>query len=79
MTEIERQDRQSTQDNPEDIKKFITSNGLDRDLLDERDQALGAWRLKWEGLAKGFVNYLQDRFVSIERRLDQLEGGRYGH
>jgi hypothetical protein len=56
-----------------EIKEFITSNGLDVDLLDERDEALEAWRLKWEGLAKGFVNYLQDGFASIEHRLDRLE------
>ena len=62
-----------------EIKEFITSNGLDIDLLDERDEALEDWRLKWEELAKGFVNYLQDRFASIEQRLDQLEGERYGH
>jgi len=58
MTEFNRQDRQITQDNPEDIKEFITSNGLDVDLLDEPSEALEAWRLKWEGLAKGFMSYL---------------------
>jgi hypothetical protein len=61
-----------------EIKEFITSNGLDKDLLDERDEALEAWRLKWEGLAKGFMNYLQDRFASIEHRLDRLEDN-HGH
>jgi hypothetical protein len=66
-------------DRQEDIRQFIASNGLDIDLLDERDEALEAWRLKWEGLAKGFMNYLQDRFASIEQRLEQLEGERYGH
>ena len=66
----------------EKIKEFITSNGLDIDLLDERDEVLEDWRLKWEGLVKGFVNYLQDRFSAIEHRLDrleQLEQGRCGH
>ncbi|HMK75312.1 MAG TPA: hypothetical protein VK568_03900 [Thermodesulfobacteriota bacterium] len=56
-------------------------NQLDIDLLDERDEALEAWRLKWEDLAKAFMNYLQDRFASIEHRLDrleQLEEERYG-
>ena len=65
-----------------EIKDFITSNGLDIDLLDERDEALEAWRLKWEGLVKGFMNYLQDRFASIEHRLDRLEQlkeERHGH
>jgi hypothetical protein len=62
-----------------EIKEFITSNGLDIDLLDERDEALEAWRLKWEGLAKGFMNYLQDRFASIENRLERIEEERYGH
>ena len=61
-----------------EIKEFIASNGLDIDLLDERDEALEAWRLKWEGLAKGFMNYLQDRFASIEQRLERLED-RHGH
>jgi hypothetical protein len=66
-------------DRQEDIRQFIISNGLDIDLLDERDEALEAWRLKWEGLAKGFMNYLQDRFTSIEQRLERLEKERYGH
>ena len=57
-----------------EIKEFIESNGLDIDLLDERDETLEAWRLKWEGLAKGFMNYLQDRFASIEHRLDRAGG-----
>jgi hypothetical protein len=79
MTEFDRQRRQITQDNPEDIKGFIASNGLDIDLLDEREETLEAWRLKWEGLAKGFMIYLQERFASIEHRLDTLEGERHGH
>ena len=62
-----------------EIKDFIASNGLGTDLLDERDESLEAWRLKWEGLAKGFMNYLQDRFASIEQRLDRLEGDYCGH
>jgi hypothetical protein len=60
-------------DKQEDIRHFIASNGLDKDLLDERDEVLEAWRLKWEGLATGFMNYLQDRFASIEQRLDRVE------
>ena len=73
-------------DRQEDICHFIESNGLDKDLLDERDEAIEDWRLKWEGLAKSFMNYLQDRFTSIESRfasieyrLSRLEGERYGH
>ena len=66
-------------DRQEDIRRFIESNGLDKDLLDERDEALEDWRLKWEGLVTDFMNYLQDRFASIERRLDRLENERYGH
>jgi len=69
-------------DKEEKIRQFIVTNGLDVDLLDERDEALEAWRLKWEGLAKGFMNHLQDRFTAIEQRLDrleQLEGERCGH
>ena len=65
-----------------EIIEFIASNELDLDLLDERDEALEAWRLKWEGLAKGFVNYLGNRLSAIEHRLDRLEQlveERYGH
>jgi hypothetical protein len=64
------------------IKEFIATNGLDLDLLDEREETLEAWRLKWEGLAKGFMNYLQDRFTAIEHRigrLEQLVEERYGY
>jgi hypothetical protein len=60
-------------DSPEDIRQFLESSGLDRDLLDEGEEALEALRLKWEDLAKGFMNYLQARFSVIERRLDRLE------
>jgi len=62
-----------------EIKEFIALNGLDKDLLGEPSEALEAWRLEWEGLAKGFMNYLQERFTSVEHRLEQLEGERYGH
>jgi hypothetical protein len=63
-------DSQPTQD---EIREFITRYGLDRDLLDEREEALETLRLKWEDLAKGFMNYLEDRFSTIEHRLDRLE------
>jgi len=66
-------------DRQEDIQQFLSSNGLDIDLLDEREESLEAWRLKWEGLTKGFMNYLQDRFASIEHRIERLEEERYGH
>jgi hypothetical protein len=65
-----------------EVKEFVTTNGLDLDVLDERDEVLEDWRLKWEGMAKGFMNYLQDRFASIEQRLDRLEQlveERYGY
>lgn len=62
-----------------EIKEFLSSNGLDIDLLNEREEALEAWRLKWEGLSRGFVNYLQDRFTAIEQRLERIEEERYGH
>ena len=62
-----------------EIKEFIASNELDSDALDERDETFEAWRLKWEGLAKGFMNYLQDRFTAIEQRLERIEEERYGH
>jgi hypothetical protein len=61
-----------------EIKGFIASTGLDIDPLDERDETLETWRLKWEGLAKGFMDYLQDRFTAIEHRLERLEEERYG-
>jgi hypothetical protein len=60
-------------DTQEDIQQFLSSTGLDKDLVDEREETLEAWRLKWEGLAKGFMNYLQDRFTAIEQRLDRLD------
>jgi hypothetical protein len=50
--------------------------------LDEGEEALETLRLKWEDLAKGFMNYLQARFAVIERRLDrleQMEEKRYEH
>ena len=62
-----------------EIKDFIASTGLDLNVLDERDEALETWRLKWEGLAKGFMIYLQDRFSAIEHRLERIEEERYGH
>jgi predicted transcriptional regulator len=62
-----------------EIKKFIASNGLDLEVLDEREETLESWRLKWEDLAKGFLNYLQDRFTAIEQRLEPIEEERYGH
>lgn len=62
-----------------EIKEFIASNRLDIDLFDGKDETLEDWRLKWEGLAKGFMNYLQDRFTAIEQRLERIEEERYGH
>ena len=78
MTEFDRQDRQITQDNPEDIKEFMASAGLDLDPLDERDDALEAWQQECNFLIRGFVNYVQDRFTAIEQRLDRLEDS-HGH
>jgi len=59
----------------EEMNKLTESEkGYIAGFLDgERDETLEAWRLKWEGLAKGFMNYLQDRFASIEQRLEKLE------
>ncbi len=56
-----------------EIKDFIASNGLDLDVLDERDEALEAWRQEFNLLIRGFVNYLGNRFSAIEERLDRLE------
>ena len=55
------------------IKEFIASNGLDLDVLDERDEALEAWRQEFNLLIRGFVNYFGNRFSAIEHRLDRLE------
>jgi hypothetical protein len=61
------------------IKEFIASNGLDIDLLDERDETLEAWRQECNLLIRGFMNYLQDRFTAVEQRLERIEEERYGH
>ena len=42
-------------DSKTDIENFIASNRLDIDLLDGPSEAPEAWRLKWEGLAKGLM------------------------
>ena len=64
------------------IRHFIASNGLDIDLLDEREETLEAWRQECNLLIRGFVNYLGKRFSAIEHRLDRLEQlveERYGY
>ena len=63
-------------DSEEDIRQFIVSNGLDKDFLEERSESFEAQELRWEGLAKGFAQYLEDRVSAMERRLDMLEGER---
>lgn len=68
--------------NQTEIKEFLSSNGLDLDLLDERDKALEAWRQECNLLIRGLVNYLGNRFSAIEHRLDRLEQPveeRYGY
>jgi hypothetical protein len=62
-----------------EIKEFIASNGLDLDLLDEREEALEVWRKECNLLIRGFMNYLGNRLSAIEHRLDRLEDERYGH
>jgi hypothetical protein len=65
-----------------EIKDFVTSNGLDIDMLSERDEGLEYWRQECNLLIRGFVNYLGNRFTAIENRLDRLEQlveERYGH
>ena len=56
-----------------DIEDFIASNGLDLDVLDEREETLEAWREECNLLIRGFMNCLDSRFSAIERRLDRLE------
>jgi hypothetical protein len=63
-------DREITQT---EIKEFLSSNGLDIDPLDEREETLEAWRQECNLLIRGFVNYLGNRFSAIEHRLDRLE------
>ncbi|MGA2465714.1 MAG: hypothetical protein ABSH06_15350 [Thermodesulfobacteriota bacterium] len=65
-----------------EIIEFIASNGLDLDMLDEREETLEAWRQECNLLIRGFVNYLGNRFSAIEHRLDRLEQQveeRYGY
>ncbi|MGO8990406.1 MAG: hypothetical protein ACLQGU_03985 [bacterium] len=62
-----------------ETKKFLSSNGLDHDLLDEPSEALEAWRKDCNLLIRGFVNYLENRFSAIEHRLERIEEERYGH
>ena len=56
-----------------EIKKFIASNGLDLDVLDEREETLDAWRQECNLLIRGFMKHLGDRLSAIEHRLDRLE------
>ena len=65
-----------------EIKEFIGSNGLDLDVLDEREETLEAWREECNLLIRGFINCLDSRFSAIEHRLDRLEQlveERYGY
>ena len=55
------------------IKEFITSNGLDSDVLDKREKTLEALLQEYNFFIRSFVNYLEDRFSVIEHRLDRLE------
>jgi hypothetical protein len=77
MTEFNRQDRQITQDNPEEIKEFIKSNGLDTSILDERSDLEVYWQ-RGELIAD-FFRSIESRFASIEHRLERIDEERYGH
>ena len=57
----------------EEIQQFLSSSGLDIDLLDESNDSFEAWQQECNLLIRRFVNYLQDRFARMERRLDTLE------
>ena len=59
--------------NQTEIKEFIESNGLDSDVLDDREENLEPWQLECNLLIRGVVNYLDDRFSAIEHRVDRLE------
>ncbi|MGD0405684.1 MAG: hypothetical protein ABSB10_03440 [Candidatus Bathyarchaeia archaeon] len=56
-----------------EIQEFVASNGLDIDLLDEREETLEALQREFNLFIRGFGNCLQDRFSVIEHRLDRLE------
>ena len=62
----------------EDIQHFLSSNGLDKDLLDERLESLEVYRQRGDLIA-GFFRSIESRFVSIEYRLPRLEGERSGY
>jgi len=66
-------------DSEKEIRQFIVSNGLDKDLLDESSESLEAWLHECNRLVKGFFRHFEDRFTRIERRLDRLEGERCGY
>ena len=55
-----------------EIKEFITSNELDKDILEERPDPLEEWKEKCE-MIKSFLKFIQDKFISIDERLDRLE------
>ena len=55
------------------IKEFIASNGLDLDVVDDKEENLVPWQLECNLLIRGVVNYLDDRFSDIEHRLGRLE------
>jgi hypothetical protein len=75
-SKMETKDRELNQT---EIKDFVTSNGLDLDVLDEREETLEAWRQEFNLLIRDFVNYLENRFSAIEQRLERIEEERYGH
>jgi uncharacterized membrane protein YdbT with pleckstrin-like domain len=52
-----------------ETKEFLSSTGLDKDLLDESSEALEVWGQECNRLVKGFFRHIEDR----------LEGERYGY
>ena len=56
----------------EDIQHFLSSNGLDKDFLDERSESLEVYRQTGEFIAD-FFRSIERRFTSIEYRLNRLE------
>jgi hypothetical protein len=69
-------------DTPQDTKKFIRSNDLDKDETEGFDEmSLEDWQAKCSQLVDGVWQYtkrIELRLSSIEYRLDRLED-RHGH
>ena len=57
----------------EEIKRFLIDNDLTVEQLDEKDEDINAWQKKCQEIVRGFWDYLNNRFMGIERRLSLIE------